>query len=214
MRREIHVALLDPRSDAQFVYPATILCIQDCCPRPTPPRGGISFAPRRFAYMHGQQIPTLHASGKVDAAVLNAAEYFVTVHLAELLPGVRAEAASPKAARFTGVGESPLLVRVDAEAREGLFGRRRVSVSRLALARQQAPSRAVTRRSLLERKLLFVSPLAQERPKVRLSERSRESPTCSGSSRRRTACPFAEACILRTAGLCQPVDRGRVLRPR
>ena len=37
VRREIHVALLDPKSDAQFVYPATS-CIQGCCPRLTPPR--------------------------------------------------------------------------------------------------------------------------------------------------------------------------------
>ena len=154
------------------------------------------------------------ASAGRGAAVPNAAEYFVTVPLGELLPGVRAEAPAPRAARLAGAGEgvSPHLARVDAEVRERLFGRRRVSVRRLALARQQAAPRAVTRRSLLGRKLLFVSPLTEDQGG--LSERSRESPTCSGSSRRRTACPFAEACILRTAGLCQPADRGRVPRPR
>lgn len=47
----------------------------------------------------------LHAPGKVDAAVLNAADHFVTVHLGELLPGVRAEAPAPRAAGLAGEGE-------------------------------------------------------------------------------------------------------------
>lgn len=55
-RREIHVALLAPKSDPQFVYPATILhsgllLASDAA------AGGISFAPRRFAYRHGSNDP-------------------------------------------------------------------------------------------------------------------------------------------------------------
>ena len=69
VRREIHVALLDPKSDAQFVYPATNLH-SGLLPAFDAAAGGISFAPRRFAYRHGQQLPTLPASGKVVAAVL------------------------------------------------------------------------------------------------------------------------------------------------
>lgn len=80
--REIHVALLGPKPDAQFVYPATTLH-SGLLPASDTAAGGISFAPRRFAYRPGQQLPMLHASGKVDAAVLNAAEYFVTMHLGE-----------------------------------------------------------------------------------------------------------------------------------
>lgn len=92
------------KSGAQFVYPATILH-SGLLPASAAAAGGISFAPRRLAYRHGQQLPTLHLSGKVDAAVLNAAEYFVTVHLGELLPAVRAEAPPPREARLAGVGE-------------------------------------------------------------------------------------------------------------
>lgn len=67
VRREIHVALLDPKTDAQCLYPATILH-SGLLRASDAAAGGISFAPRRFAYRQGQQLPVLHASGKVDAA--------------------------------------------------------------------------------------------------------------------------------------------------
>ena len=88
VRREIHVALLDPRTDAQFLYPATILH-SGLLPASDASAGGISFSPRRFAYRKGRQFATLQPLGSVDPAVLNAAEYFVTVHLGGLEPGLR-----------------------------------------------------------------------------------------------------------------------------
>lgn len=138
------MALLDPTSDAQCVYPATILH-SGLLPASDAAAEGSSFAPRWFAYRHGQQLPRLHASGKVDAAVLNAAEYFVTVHLGELLTGVRAEAPTPRAAMLAGGGEGvrAVLARVEAEVRERLCGRRAARIRRAVVGRQ-APAQETT----------------------------------------------------------------------
>jgi hypothetical protein len=46
VRREVHVALLDPRSDAQFLYPATILH-SGLLSASDASAGGISFSPRQ-----------------------------------------------------------------------------------------------------------------------------------------------------------------------
>ena len=157
------------RTDAQSLYPATILH-SGLLPASDAAAGGISFAPRRFAYRTGQQRPALQAVGAVDAAVLNAAEYFVTVHLGELQPGLVAEPPAPRAARMAAVAEevSPLLARLDAEARAQLFGRREVRVRRPVVATDEAPPRSgLARPALAEHPLVAMRVLTQ-------------SPTASG----------------------------------
>ena len=165
VRREIHVALLDPTTDAQSLYPATILH-SGLLPASDAAAGGISFAPRRFAYRKGQQLPALQPVGAVDAAVLNAAEYFVTVHLGELQPGLVAEPPAPRAARMAEVAEevSPLLARLDAEARAQLFGRREVRVRRPVVASDEAPRRTLAaRRRLREVPLVSMRAVREKR---------------------------------------------------
>ena len=131
VRREIHVALLDPTSSAQCLYPATILhsgllAASDAA------AGGISFTPRPVAYRHGQHLAALQPAGPVDQAVLNTAEYFVTVRLGALDPSLRAERPTRRAATLAEVDDeaSPLLQRLDADARTLIFGTREPSVRR------------------------------------------------------------------------------------
>jgi len=134
VRREVHVALLDPRTDAQSLYPATILH-SGLLPASDASAGGISFSARRFAYRKGSQFPALRPLGPVDSAVLAAAEYFVTVHLGVLQPQLAVEYPAPRAAVMKVVGEetSQVLQRLDADARAQLFGRRKVRVRRPAV---------------------------------------------------------------------------------
>jgi hypothetical protein len=131
VRREIHVALLDPRTDAQFLFPATILH-SGLLPASDAAAGGISFSPRRYAYRKGRQFPALRRSGPVDPEVLTAAEYFVTVHLGALQPQLAVKYPAPRAAVMEEVAAevSPLLRRLDAAAKAQLFGRREVKVRR------------------------------------------------------------------------------------
>lgn len=131
VRREVHVALLDPYSDAQLLYPATILH-SGLLPASNAAAGGISFSPRRYAYRKGRQFPALRRSGPVDPEVLTAAEYFVTVQLGALQPQLAVEYPAPRAAAMEEVPEeaSPVLRRLDADARSQLFGRREVKVRR------------------------------------------------------------------------------------
>jgi len=131
VRREVRVALLDPQTDAQSVYPATILH-SGLLPASDAAAGGISFSPRRYAYRKGRQFPALRRSGPVDPEVLTAAEYFVTVHLGALQPQLVVEYPAPRAAVMEDVADdvSPLLRRLDADTRSQLFGRREVRVRR------------------------------------------------------------------------------------
>jgi hypothetical protein len=109
VRREVHVALLDPRSDAQFLYPAMILH-SGLLSASDAAAGGISFSPRRCAYRQGRQFAALQPSGPIDQAVLNAAEYFVTVRLGALDPSLVADYPPPRAAMLEEVSDetSPL----------------------------------------------------------------------------------------------------------
>lgn len=166
VRREIHVALLYPRTDAQHLYPATILhsgllAASDAA------AGGISFSPRRCAYRKGQQFPTLLPAGPVDAAVLNTAEYFVTVRLGALDPSLVAVQPPARAAVMEEVADdvSPLLARLDAEARALLFGGREIRVSRPAVVADVArPVGVAARRSSLNHPLVQMRMLARGMP--------------------------------------------------
>ena len=131
VRREVHVPLLDPQTDAPSVYPATILH-SGLLPASDAAAGGIAFSPRRYAYRKGRQFPALRRSGPVAPEVLTAAEYFVTVHLGALQPQLVVESPAPRAAVMEDVAHdvSPLLRRLDADVRAQLFGRREVRVRR------------------------------------------------------------------------------------
>lgn len=131
VRREIHVALIDATSSAQCLYPATILhsgmlAASDAA------AGGISFTPRRMAYRQGQHLAALQPAGPVDQAVLNTAEYFVTVRLGALDSSLVMERPTPRAAMMAEVDDevSPLLQRLDADARTVIFGMREPRVRR------------------------------------------------------------------------------------
>lgn len=139
VRREVHVALLDPRTGAQSLYPATILH-SGLLPASDASAGGISFSPRRYAYRQGRQFPALRRSGRVDPDVLTAAAYFVTVHLGALQPQLVVQYPAPRAAVMQEVEEdaSPVLRRLDADAKAQLFGRREVKVSRPSVVASDA----------------------------------------------------------------------------
>lgn len=156
VRREVHVALLDPRSDGQFLYPATILH-SGLLSASDASAGGISFSPRRSAFRKGRQFALLQPTGPVDQAVLNTAEYFVTVRLGTLNPSLIADYPPPRAAMLEEVSDeaSPLLRRLDAETRTQLFGGREIRVKRPTVAADEARPRTVAeRRSLPEHPLV------------------------------------------------------------
>jgi hypothetical protein len=150
VRREVHVALLDPRSDEQFLYPATILH-SGLLSASDASAGGISFSPRRCALRRGRQFAQLQPAGPVDQAVLNTAEYFATVRLGTLNRSLIAEYPPPRTAILEDVSDetSPLLRRLDENARTQLFGRREIRVKRPTVVADEARQRTVAgRRSL------------------------------------------------------------------
>ncbi len=104
VRREVHVALLGPRSDAQFLYPATILH-SGLLSASDASAGGLSFSPRRCAYRKGRQFAALQPFGPIDQAVLNTAEYFVTVRLGALNSSLVADYPVPRAAILEEVSD-------------------------------------------------------------------------------------------------------------
>lgn len=164
IRREVHVALLDPRSDAQFLYPATILP-SGLLSASDASAGGLSFSPRRYAVRNGHALAVLQPAGAVDPAILTTAEYFVTVRLGALDPSLTAESAPPRTAVMEEVSDeaSPLLGRLDAPTRNRLFGAREIRVQRPTAATDEARPRTVAGRGgLAERPLVSMRVL---RPK-------------------------------------------------
>ena len=150
VRREVHVALFDPRSDAQFLYQATILH-SGLLSASDASADGISFSPRRCAYRKGRQFAALQPFGPIDPAVSNTAEYFVTVRLGALNPSLVADYPAPRAAILEEVSDeaSPLLRRLDADTRAQLFGAREIRVRRPTVAADEARPRTVAARRIL-----------------------------------------------------------------
>lgn len=164
VRTEVHVALLDPRSEAQFLYPATILH-SGLLSASDASAGGISFSPRRCAYRKGRQFAMLQPSGPIEPAVLNTAEYFVTVRLGVPEPSLVAEYPASRAAMLEEVSDevSPLLSRLDADARALLFGGREVRVKRPAVAPdEERPLTVAARRILSEHPLVSMRVLVSK----------------------------------------------------
>jgi len=144
VRREVHVALLDPRSDSQFLYPATILH-SGLLSASDASAGGISFSPRRCAFRKGRQFALLQPAGSVDQTILSTAEYFVTVRLGSLDRLLIADYPPPRTAILEDVSDeaSPLLRRLDADTRKQLFGGREIRVKRPTVAADEARPRTV-----------------------------------------------------------------------
>lgn len=101
VRCEVHVSLLDSRSDEQFLYPARILH-SGLLSASDASAGGISFSPRRCALRKGRQFPLLQPTGPVDQTILDTAEYFVTVRLGTLDPSLMADYPPPPRGRPGG----------------------------------------------------------------------------------------------------------------
>lgn len=163
VRREVHVALLDPRSDGQSLYPATILH-SGLLSASDAAAGGISFSPRRCAYRKGRQFATLQPSAPIDPAVLNTAEYFVTVRLGALNPLLVADYPLPRAAMMIEVEDeaSPVLRRLDADAKALLFGGREIRVKRPTVAADEArPKSVAAKRGLAEHPLVSMRVLVE-----------------------------------------------------
>lgn len=163
VRREVHVALLDPRSDAQFLYPATILH-SGLSSASDASAGGISFSRRRCAYRKGRQFAALQPLGPIEHAVLNTAEYFVTVRLGALNPSLVADYPAPRAAILEEVSDevSPLPRRLDPDTRALLFGGREIRVKRPTVAVDEGqPCSVAGLRSLAEHPLVSMRVLVE-----------------------------------------------------
>ncbi len=88
----------------------------------------------------GPAVRDVAAVGPDRQAVLNTAEYFVTVRLGALDPSLVAVQPPARAAVMEEVADevSPLLARLDADARAQLFGGREIRVRRPAVAADEA----------------------------------------------------------------------------
>ncbi len=125
IQRDVYTSIFDTDSGKEFLYPSTILH-SGVLAASNPSAGGISFSPRRQAYRQGRRFPILLPEGEVSNEVLRTAVYFVTLHLQGPDSSVTAEYPATKTAAWDAVGEqlSPLLRRLDPDARNILFRRR------------------------------------------------------------------------------------------
>jgi hypothetical protein len=148
--RAVHVALFDRAADAEYVYSALILhagllAASDAA------AGGLSFSPRRYAFRRGQGSVSIGPERPVEQALLDSAQYFVTLRLGDLerdvttdvppQPGVVMRTVPPE--------ESPLLSRLDADALERLFRGREPRVERAVVETLSENRNGAARRSTM-----------------------------------------------------------------
>jgi hypothetical protein len=168
----VWLSVFDSESEEECLYPATILH-SGVMPAFNPAAGGLTFPEDRYAFRRGHRFPALLPKGPVDAAVYTQAHYFVTLELSHRDESVVAEYPRPKVDAWVEVheGTSPLLERLDADARQVLFGgghpqpmrprfqvEGQVEVSTsteltLAERRNQAERPLVTRRTLRRKRI-------------------------------------------------------------
>lgn len=129
--RAVHVALFDRAADAEYVYPALILhagllAASDAA------AGGLSFSPRRYAVRRGRCAASIGPERPIEQALLDAAQYFVTLRLGDLDRDVTMDVAPQPGVMMRTIPseESPLLARLDADALERLFRGREPRVER------------------------------------------------------------------------------------
>jgi hypothetical protein len=166
VRREVNVALFDPHSDGQFLYPAHILH-SGLLAASDSAAGGISFSPRRHAFRMGQRFALLQPEGPVEKRVLDTARYFVTLRLGSLNSTLTAEYPPARTVFFEELSaeSSPLLERLDLEARTRLFRGRQPQVKRPVMVSEDIRPRTVAeRRQLPEHPLVSLRLLLPKNP--------------------------------------------------
>ena len=157
--RDVHASVLDSDSAQEYLYPASIL--QTGRLSASHP---LSFPPSRYAFRPGRKLPVLLPDGEVGRDVLASALYFVTLSLRRVDTSVTAEPVPPKTSAWVDVdpAQSPLLQRLDPDARNLLFGGTSPQSKRPRFETGASPfdaedSRALTlaeRRSLPQTKLV------------------------------------------------------------
>lgn len=153
------IQVRDVRSGSRTILHSGLLPASDAA------AGGISFSPRRCAYRHGRPFATLQPSAPIDQAVLNTAEYFVTVRLGALDPSLVPDYPLPRAAMMEEVPDeaSPVLRRLDADTKAQLFGGREIRVKRPTVAAGEARLNGVAaKRSLQEHPLVSMRVLVEK----------------------------------------------------
>ena len=120
---QVWLSVFDSRSEEECLYLATILQ-SGLMPASNPAAAGLIFPEDRYAFRRGHRFPVLLPKGPVEPAVYTQAHYFVTLELGPRDESVVAEYPRAKVEAWVEVGEgtSPLLERLDADARMVLFG--------------------------------------------------------------------------------------------
>jgi hypothetical protein len=129
--RAVHVALVDRATGTEHVYTAVILhagllAASDAA------AGGLSFSPRRSVFRRGRGAASIGPERSVEQAVLDAAQYFVTLRLGNRERDLMTDAPRPPEVRMHVVPseDSVLLSRLDEDALARLFRGRAPRVER------------------------------------------------------------------------------------
>lgn len=146
--RSVHVALFDRAADAEYVYPAMILhagllAASDAA------AGGLSFSPRRYGVRRGRCVASIGPERPIEQALLDSAQYFVTLRLGDLERDVTTDVAPQPGVMMRTIlaEESPLLARLDADALERLFRGREPRVERAVVQTRSDNRNGAVRRS-------------------------------------------------------------------
>jgi hypothetical protein len=125
--RDVHASVLDSDTEQEYIYPASIL--QTGHLSVSHP---LSFPPSRYAFRPGRKLPILLPDGEVGRDVLANASYFVTLSLERLDTSVTLEPVPAKTSAWVELDpeQSPLLQRLDPDARSFLFGGRQPQLKR------------------------------------------------------------------------------------
>ena len=161
----VWVSAFDFESEEECLYPATILH-SGMMPAANPAAGGLTFSEDRYAFRRGHRFPVLMPKGSVDAAVYAQAHYFVTLELNARDESVVAEYPRRTVDAWIEVPESmsPLVGRLDAEARQVLFGGRNVQPMRpRVLMKDEPQADTSTALTLSERQTQLERPLVTRR---------------------------------------------------
>jgi hypothetical protein len=161
----VWVSIFDSESAEECFYRATILH-SGLMPAYNPAAGGLTFSEDRYAFRKGHKFPVLLPKGPVDPTVYAQAHYFVTLELSRREDSMVAEYPRPKVDAWIEVHDemSPLLERLDADARQVLFGNRSPRPMRPRFQVEgEAESEASTALTLSERRNQAERPLVTRR---------------------------------------------------
>jgi hypothetical protein len=132
---DVYLKVIDSDSTQEYHYPAQILHAGRLS-APDPSAGGIFFTPRRYAFRRGRRFPVLLPEQEIGFDVLNETNYFVTLKIKAVDTTIVTEETSAKTAAWVDVPEEENVIfrRLDPEARNLLFRRRRASSSNTELS--------------------------------------------------------------------------------